>query len=114
MEENQPAPQTTETPKASAKHIVVFGKHDYIVENAERLLGKAGYSTKGFVEASEAIEYIKMNQVEGIFIGGGVDPHDRIAIKDLIDSTLPNVRLIDHFGGPATIISEVESALGKA
>lgn len=114
MEENQPAPQTSETHRTSTKHIVVFGKHDYIVENAERLLSKAGYSTKGFVEVEEAIEYVKMNQVEGIFIGGGVDPHHRIAIKELIDATFPHVRLIDHFGGPATIISEVESALGKA
>jgi hypothetical protein len=110
MEDNNAL--SPEEPKSvsTARHLVVFGKHDYIVENAERLLTKGGYVTKGFTLAADAVEYIKMNQVDGIFVGGGVDPHDLLGIKTLIGSDFPAMRVIDHFGGPATILSEVEAA----
>lgn len=110
MEDNNALSPEEQKPVAGAKHLVIFGKHDYIVENAEKLLTKGGYVTKGFTQATEAMEYIKMNQIDGLFVGGGVDPHDRLSIKALIDADYPSIRIIDHFGGPATILSEVESA----
>ncbi|MFZ4784745.1 MAG: hypothetical protein ACOYLH_04650 [Flavobacteriales bacterium] len=106
--QDQPAVQTD---GITPKNILVFGKHDYIVENAQNLLNKGGYSTAGFIVVAEAIEYLKNNSVDAVFIGGGIDPHDRIAIKAIIDTEKTHVKLVDHFGGPATILSEVEVAL---
>lgn len=111
MEENLPENPVSESQKVAEKHVVIFGKHQYIVDNASNILTKGGYRTSAFVGVNEAMEHIKMNQTDAVFIGGGVDPHDRIALKELLDSTFPHVKLIDHFGGPATILSEVQGAL---
>ena len=94
------------------KHIVVYGKHDYIVKNTLDLLTKADYSSMGFTVLAEAIDYIRMNALDGVLMGGGVDPHDRMEIKNLVTKDFPNTRVIEHFGGPATIIHEVKTSLG--
>jgi PleD family two-component response regulator len=93
--------------------IVVVGKHEYILENTERLLQKEGFETVGFTFLAEALDYIRMNPIEGVLIGGGVDPHDRLQVSELVKTTLPHVKLIEHFGGPATIVSEVKAALAQ-
>lgn len=108
MEENiQERPVTISV----KKHIVVFGKHDYILKNVEDLLVKADFTTSGFTVLAEALDYIKMNPLDAVLIGGGVDPHDRMEIQKLISTDFPHVKMIEHFGGPATIITEVKSAL---
>lgn len=100
-------------PSTAQKHLLVFGKHDYIVENAVNMLTKNNYQATGFTVVDEAIQYLNTNALDAIFIGGGVDPHDRLAIKNLVDSQFPHIKMIDHFGGPATILAEVEQAIGK-
>jgi DNA-binding NtrC family response regulator len=108
MEENiQESPVTISV----KKHIVVFGKHDYILKNVEDLLAKADFTTSGFTALPDALDYIKMNPLDAVFIGGGVDPHDRMEIQKLVSTDFPHVKMIEHFGGPATIITEVKSAL---
>lgn len=111
MEEPIQDQSAVQTENVAPKTILVFGKHDYIVENAQNLLTKGGYTTVGFIAVAEAIEYLKNNAVDAVFMGGGVDPHDRLAIKAIIDTEKTHVKLVDHFGGPATILSEVEAAL---
>ena len=113
MEEPIQEIPSTQTEVVTAKQIVVFGKHDYIVENSQNLLNKGGYTTSGFVEVAGAIEFLKSQPVDAVFMGGGVDPHDRIAIKAVIDADFPHVKIIDHFGGPATILTEAENAFKK-
>jgi hypothetical protein len=93
--------------------LVVVGKHDYIIENTERLLQKEGFETVGFTFLAEAMDYIRMNPIEAVLIGGGVDPHDRLQVTELVKSTLPQVKVIEHFGGPATIVPEVKKALAQ-
>jgi DNA-binding NtrC family response regulator len=94
-------------------HIVVIGQHDYILENVENILNRAGYSTRGFLVSEEAAEYIRMNQVDLIFMGGGVNPNDRISLRKMIAQDFPQVKYVEHFGGPATILPEIEEALKK-
>ena len=60
----------------------------------------------------EVLDYIRMNPLDGVLMGGGVDPHDRMEIKSLVAKDFPNAKVIEHFGGPATIITEVKTALG--
>lgn len=91
--------------------LVVFGKHEYIVENAERLLKAASFETVGFVSLEETMTYLRANTVDGTLIGGGVDPHDRLALVNMIKEEFPAVKVIEHFGGPATIVPEVQKAM---
>jgi copper homeostasis protein CutC len=112
MEESTTENPITPTPITTTQHVVVFGKHEYIVENAETLLTKGGYATTGFVDVELAMEYIKANSVAAILVGGGVDPHDRMKLKELVDSEFKHIKMVDHFGGPATILSEIKTAIG--
>lgn len=91
------------------KQIVVFGKHDYIVKNTQSTLEKANYNVVGFTELDNARMYLEANPCDLLFFAGAVDPHDRIALKTVIDKERPEAKLLDHFGGPATILTEVEA-----
>jgi hypothetical protein len=113
MENEQQESTVSAGPASSSKQLLVFGKHDYIVENAVNMLTKNGYQATGFTAVDEVIQHLNTNTLDGIFIGGGVDPHDRLAIKNLVDSQFSHIKMIDHFGGPATILAEVEQAIGK-
>jgi DNA-binding NtrC family response regulator len=94
-------------------HVLVFGKHDYIVKNVSTQLEKAEFKCSGSVVLMQALEYIKSNQPQLVVIGGGVDPHDRIKIAAEIKASSPGTKLVEHFGGPATVLEEVRSALVK-
>ncbi|MDZ4823161.1 MAG: hypothetical protein SH856_06865 [Flavobacteriales bacterium] len=95
----------------SPLHIVVLGKYEYILSNAEKLLQRAGFRTTGFLEKEDAAEYIRMNPVDGVLMGGGVNPHDRLELSKMLEKDFPNVKVIEHFGGPATIVEEVKKAI---
>lgn len=99
------------TGEENKKKILVFGKHEYILENVEGILQRAGFETHGFLEVEEASSYVNMNAIDAVLIGGGVDPHDRMAIKELIAQKFPTIAVVEHFGGPATIVSELKNAL---
>ncbi len=110
MEENS----VTEPIAISAKkHIVVYGKHDYIVDNIKGLIEKADYSASGFSVLAETLDYLRMSPFDAVVIGGGVDPHDRIAIQNLVETDFKHAKVIEHFGGPATIINELTLALSE-
>ncbi len=97
---------------AKPKRVLVVGNHDYILRNVESLLQKAGFETAGHTEEEQALDYIRYNPLDAVLIGGGVDPHVRLKISQLVKADFPSVKLIEHFGGPATILTEVQSALG--
>lgn len=94
-------------------HVLVFGKHDYIVKNVSTQLEKAEFKCSGSVVLAQALDYIKTNQPQIVVIGGGVDPHDRIKIAAAIKSFSPETKMVEHFGGPATVLEEVRSTLAK-
>jgi hypothetical protein len=110
MEEEVKENNEMEVSTPGAKQVVVFGKHDYIIKNTQGTLEKGGYIVKGFTEVEMARMYLEANPCDLLFMVGAVDPHDRITLKDVLDRQHPNAKLLDHFGGPATILSEVESA----
>lgn len=110
MEEKAQGIQESEA-SSRVKRILVMGNHDYIVRNAETLLQRAGYETVGFTEAEEALDHIRYNTLDAVLIGGGVDPHVRMKITSLVSTEFPLVKVVEHFGGPATILSEVDAAV---
>lgn len=105
----------TETAMVNADtlHVLVFGKHDYIVKNVSTQLEKAEFKCSGSVVLLQALDYIKTNQPQLVVIGGGVDPHDRIKIAAAINTSSPETRMVEHFGGPATVLKDVQAALAK-
>ncbi|MFN8775327.1 MAG: hypothetical protein ACK5XV_01050 [Flavobacteriales bacterium] len=111
MEENEKVVLTTQQ-SDRPKRILVIGNHEYILRNLEALLQKAGYETAGHTESEQALDYIRYNPLDAVLIGGGVDPHVRLRIAALVEKDFPAVRLIEHFGGPATILAEVKAAIG--
>jgi|GEM_PF-646706 len=97
---------------ATPKKILVVGNHDYILKNVETLLQKEGFETAGLTEVEEALDYIRYNPLDAVLIGGGVNPHIRLKIAALMSKEFAHVKLIEHFGGPATILTEVKAVLG--
>jgi hypothetical protein len=110
MEDQNFDKQVTMTIK---KHVVVYGKHEYILTNVQNLLDKAGFTSVGFTVLAETLDYIRMNPLDAVLIGGGVEPIDRARIKDLIREDFAHAKVIEHFGGPATILNEVKAAIGE-
>ena len=93
--------------------VLVFGKHDYIVSNVKAQLEKAEFICSGSVVLAQALEFIENNQPQLVVMGGGVDPHDRIKIQNSIKAWSLNTRIVEHFGGPATVLAEVRGAMIK-
>ena len=94
-------------------HALVFGKHEYIVSNVKTQLEKAEFRCSGSVVLAQALEYLKANSPQLLVIGGGVDPHDRIKIQDCIKALSLPTQIVEHFGGPATVLNEVREALKR-
>lgn len=109
MEENNTELSTSEN--TASKHILVYGKHDYILKNVQDLLSKSGFTSVGYTNLPEATDYLRLNTVNAVLIGGGVDPHDRLELKKLNDTLSSKAIFVEHYGGPATIISELNDAL---
>lgn len=109
MEENHnEAPSAGITVK---KQIMVYGKYDYILKNVQDLLEKANFASVGYTSLPEASDHLRQHPVDAVLIGGGVDPHERQILREVASSANNNPRIIEHYGGPATIIKEVTDAL---
>jgi len=98
---------------AVMQHIVVVGKHDYILENTQRILREAGFSTSGSTEVSIVLRELETADPAVLLIGGGVLPNDRIALLAFVHTRKASIKVVEHFGGPATIVPEVKAALGR-
>ncbi|MFN0030696.1 MAG: hypothetical protein ACKVOR_00905 [Flavobacteriales bacterium] len=109
MEENKQ--EITPPTLTVKKHIVVYGKHDYIIKNVIDLLLRADYNATGYIRLEEVLDHMRLSSFDAVLIGGGVDPHDRLEIKTLVNNEYRHARVIEHYGGPATIIQEIKSVL---
>ncbi|MFM1932658.1 MAG: hypothetical protein RL226_1961 [Bacteroidota bacterium] len=91
--------------------ILVIGKHDYILEKVESVLREQGYETFGTLEDETVLKQLRVGDYDALLIGGGVAPNSRLSFIELIQSTKPHMRVIEHFGGPATLVHEVKAVL---
>jgi hypothetical protein len=99
------------TEKSNTKNILVFAKHDYVATNATQLLEKGGFAPQGYTNLIEASDFIRSGTVDLVLIMGGVDPHDKISLIQDLKEHCSQAKVVEHFGGPATILHEVLSAL---
>ena len=107
--EETPITAAVETPQT--KHILVFAKHDYVVNNANTILSKGGFSIHGYIVLAEAVDYVRTSPLDVVLIMGGVDPHDKITLEAALKEFTAHAKVVEHFGGPATLLHEVLSAL---
>lgn len=96
------------------KIIVIIDRHGYVLENVKNLLEKAGYKVFGFLEEQEDLKKkVATTIFDGILIRGGVEPHLRDEIKEQVRKQAPEARIIEHSGGPATLVSDVNKAMDQ-
>jgi hypothetical protein len=73
----------------SVKHILVLGKHQYMVENI--------------------IEEYQPSQLDMIVFTGAVNPSDHSSLLTWKDEKFPHALIFEHHGGPATLLEEVQA-----
>lgn len=95
----------------AALSVVVAGKHEYILQSTSRILEGAGYAVAGAAERDEVRSLLVKKEADVLFISGGVEPSDRQALLDYVNEEAPHITVVEHFGGPATILSELAEAL---
>lgn len=92
--------------------VLVVGRRDYVLETLGGLLTRAGYVVLTAMEDEQVIKLLKSKTPDVLLIGGGVEPNSRLGFRRFVVSQLPLVKIVEHFGGPATLVSEVNQALG--
>jgi hypothetical protein len=106
---------TTEETNSSTLNsatIMVLGKHLYTVEHAMKLLKDEGYETLYMLEDFEEIDRrLLEKEFDMLLVVGSVEPHFKDNIIQQVQVKMPHVKIWIHRGGPATIPSEVKSAL---
>ena len=100
--------------ETSTKHILILGKHQYMVENLQSLLTSAGYIVAGFSEVEKAMEEYKALELDMIVYTGAVNPKDFSQLTQWKDSRFPEALTFEHHGGPATLVKEIDVLFAKS
>lgn len=96
----------------SKQTILVVGHRDYVVENVRTLLEREGFETHGLLSDQEDLQKrLTQHEYQLLLIGGGVDPHIKATIGTWLKEARPLVPMIEHSGGPATVLPEVRKML---
>lgn len=90
--------------------VAILGRRDYIIHALGDIVKKQGYDVLLCTADSEAMRAMKSSQVNVLLLSGGVEPNSRIALKQFIEDKCPQIKLIEHFGGPATLVDELNAA----
>ncbi len=93
----------------SVKHILVLGKHQYMVDNIVGILSKGGYAVSGFDQVENIIEEYQPSQLDMIVFTGAVNPSDHSSLLTWKDEKFPHALIFEHHGGPATLLEEVQA-----
>lgn len=91
--------------------VLVVGRRDYIIDNVKKILLPKGFDVQGAMSDDDVLERLKTKTVDVLFIGGSVEPNSKRDFAEWIHNFCPNTKMIEHFGGPATILLEVQQAL---
>ncbi len=98
----------------SVKHILILGKHQYMVDNIQGILSKGGYEVNGFDQVENIIEEYQPSQLDMIVFTGAVNPSDYSELMAWKDEKFPNALIFEHHGGPATVLEEVQEKFQSA
>lgn len=101
---------TEQTTKTQARLVYVVDKHEYVLENMRTILQKAGFETSGSTDPEKVMRTLRETSFDLLLLGGGIAPNHRMAYIEYIHNHKPEIRIVEHFGGPATILQEVNLA----
>ena len=101
---------TEQQTKMPARLVYVVDKHEYVLENMRKILQKAGFETSGSTDPEKVMRTLRETSFDVLLLGGGIAPNHRAAYIEYIQNHKPEVRIVEHFGGPATILHEVNMA----
>jgi hypothetical protein len=112
--ENTQLKPNKETQVCTKPRVVVIGKHSYILENIIGILKREGLEPNGMLDdVDELAQKVLKMSFEVLLLGGGIDPHVRGSLISAVQLAKPECHIVEHFGGPATIISEISAALSR-
>lgn len=92
-------------------HVLVVGRRDYIIDNVRKILAPKGFEVFAAMNDNDVFDTLKSKSIDVLFLGGSVEPNSKRDFAEFIEEHCPNTKMIEHFGGPATILSEVQAAL---
>jgi DNA-binding NtrC family response regulator len=92
----------------SVKHILILGKHQYMVDNVQGILSKGGFEVNGYDQVEKIIEEYQATQLDMIVFTGAVNPSDFSDLIQWKNEKFPSALIFEHHGGPATVLEEVQ------
>ena len=95
--------------------ILVFGKHSEILNTVLRLINaNHNWQAEGTTEAEKVIEKCHINTYDILLLGGGIPPKEENKIRAILRKLLPELKIIQHFGGGSGLLSnEIQAALSN-
>ena len=93
--------------------ILVVGRHDYIVENISQILEPNGFNVFSATSDEDVLKILKGQEVDVLFIGGAVEPNSRFIYTSYLAENSAHTKYVEHYGGPATILSEIQGVLSQ-
>jgi len=92
------------------RSVVILGRRDYILQALGDIVKKQDCDVHLCNSDSEAMRMMKSTQANVLLLSGGVEPNSRIALKTFIAEKCPQSQVMEHFGGPATLVEELKVA----
>jgi hypothetical protein len=94
------------------QHILILGRHAGMMQNVIAFLQSHHFTNnKGVLTNEEVFSELETSAYHILIIGGGVDGETRQLIKKLVAEKNIPTKIIEHFGNPATLITEIKQLL---
>jgi hypothetical protein len=97
--------------KTDTQTVLIVGRRDYVLQTFSDIVRKAGFTPLTLSTDEEVFKALRAKTYSVLLLGGGVEPNSRIAFREYVIQNRPQVKIIEHFGGPATLLDELRSAV---
>ncbi len=96
------------------KQILVIGRHSQIMQTILKLINEMDdYHAIGCLTDQEAMDLLKVNSIDLLLIGGGVEAKSELMLRNFVEENFPLTKVIQHFGGGSGLLfNELREALG--
>lgn len=96
------------------KQILVIGRHEQIMQTVLKLINEmVDYHAIGCLKDNEAIDLLKVNSIDLLLIGGGVEAQSELKLRNFVEENCLSTKVIQHFGGGSGLLfNELREALG--
>lgn len=92
--------------------ILILGRHSGMMQQVITFLRQQGFeNTKGVLSNQEVKAALLTRSYQVLIIGGGVDDETRNMLKQLIADKIIAIKLVEHFGNPASLVTEIKNAV---